>query len=188
MRNLDECQAEVFRRSEKRIRERKKRRNRILSVCVPLVLCAAGVALLPELGTNSPAEVPATEMVINQYSLIPESGSVDVVNTRSIAVSGNGFSHEYTAQEDVEEILGILARIAEGPVLVGEETAAATQDDASDLQASPEEKGWCITIRSGTQQDVVYTLVGSRLTNETTGEAYDLDGDTHTALIKALGI
>lgn len=41
MRNLEECRAEVFRRSEARIRARKRRNIAILTACVPLVLCVA---------------------------------------------------------------------------------------------------------------------------------------------------
>ncbi len=39
MRDLKDCQAEVFRRSEERIRKRIKRRRQILSLCIPLVIC-----------------------------------------------------------------------------------------------------------------------------------------------------
>ena len=38
MRDLNECKAEVFRRSEKRIKERRKIRNRALALCIPLCL------------------------------------------------------------------------------------------------------------------------------------------------------
>ena len=48
MRSLDECKAEILRRSEIKIRRRKQTRNRILAACIPLCLCigigAAGVA------------------------------------------------------------------------------------------------------------------------------------------------
>ena len=41
MRELDECTAEVFRRSEKRIKERRRNRVRVLAVCIPVCLTAA---------------------------------------------------------------------------------------------------------------------------------------------------
>lgn len=41
MREIKECTAEVFRRSEKRIKERTKKRNRILAACVPFCLILA---------------------------------------------------------------------------------------------------------------------------------------------------
>ena len=39
MRNFEECKAEVFRRSEVRIKQRKKKIARVVAACVPLVLC-----------------------------------------------------------------------------------------------------------------------------------------------------
>ena len=44
MRSLQECQAEVFRRSEKRIRTR-RRAIRAVMVCAPLVLCLTAFGL-----------------------------------------------------------------------------------------------------------------------------------------------
>lgn len=39
MRNLYDCKAEIFRRSEQRIQKRRQNRRRILACCVPAVLC-----------------------------------------------------------------------------------------------------------------------------------------------------
>ena len=49
MRELNECKAEVFRRSDNRIKERRRSRNRILALCVPLclVLTIFSVMMLP---------------------------------------------------------------------------------------------------------------------------------------------
>lgn len=47
MRELNECKAEILRRSEKRIKDRKRKLSRVLAACVPMclvfVLCAAFV-------------------------------------------------------------------------------------------------------------------------------------------------
>ena len=49
MRELNECKAEVFRRSDNRIKERRRNRNRILAMCIPLclVLTIFSVMMLP---------------------------------------------------------------------------------------------------------------------------------------------
>lgn len=39
MRNFEECKAEVFRRSEDRLKQIRKRRIHIAALCVPLILC-----------------------------------------------------------------------------------------------------------------------------------------------------
>ena len=51
MRNFEERKAEVFRRSENRIKERKRNRNRILALCVPLclILTVMSVTMLPSM-------------------------------------------------------------------------------------------------------------------------------------------
>jgi len=49
MRELNECKAEVFRRSNNRIKERRRKFNRVLALCVPLclILTVFSVAILP---------------------------------------------------------------------------------------------------------------------------------------------
>lgn len=47
MRELNECTAEVFRRSENRIKERKKKRNHVLAWCIPLCLLIAVCSVIP---------------------------------------------------------------------------------------------------------------------------------------------
>ena len=49
MRELNECKAEVFRRSDNRIKERRRNRNRILAMCIPLCLIITifSVAMIP---------------------------------------------------------------------------------------------------------------------------------------------
>ncbi len=49
MRSFEERKAEVFRRSENRIKERKRNRNRILAMCIPicLVITVWSIMILP---------------------------------------------------------------------------------------------------------------------------------------------
>ena len=51
MRNFEQRKAEIFRRSEKRIKERRENRRRILTVSIPLCLAltVCSVALLPDM-------------------------------------------------------------------------------------------------------------------------------------------
>ena len=51
MRELNECTAEVFHRGEQRLKARRKRRNRVLALCIPICLIAAvwSVRSLPEM-------------------------------------------------------------------------------------------------------------------------------------------
>ena len=49
MRELNECKAEVFRRSDNRIKERRRKFNRVLTLCVPLclILTIFSITILP---------------------------------------------------------------------------------------------------------------------------------------------
>ena len=51
MKDLKDCQAEVFRRSEKRIKDRKKSEKRLLALSIPLclVLLVSAITVLPEM-------------------------------------------------------------------------------------------------------------------------------------------
>ena len=51
MRNFEERKAEIFRRSENRIKQRKQTRKRILTVCIPLCLAltVGSAAILPDM-------------------------------------------------------------------------------------------------------------------------------------------
>ena len=80
MRNLNECRAEVFRRSENRIQERKKRRNRALACCIPLcllmVVCAA-VPLLPKGPANDEVVLDGAQSVIGDMAVGDQTGNHD---------------------------------------------------------------------------------------------------------------
>ena len=78
MRNLDECRAEVFRRSEARIRARNRRRNAVLAACVPVVLCVViGLAVgLPERAAEAPGEYGAVECATEVVMVMPVAGQI----------------------------------------------------------------------------------------------------------------
>ena len=44
MRNLEECRAEIFRLGEEKIKQRRKKRSRIIAACIPVCLCVVACA------------------------------------------------------------------------------------------------------------------------------------------------
>ena len=115
MRELNECKAEVFRRSDNRINERKRSRNRILALCLPfcLVLTILSVTTLPAImpaeivdksaGEESLGEV--TDVVNNNKS----EANVSDVNSKegnyiSVTVSGNGSDRTITDVSAAENV------------------------------------------------------------------------------------
>ena len=111
MRDLKECQAEVFRRSENRIKARKKRRNRILMTCIPMVLGVTVItaALWPKDG-GSPTFVGVQESAT--FAQAVETIAVMDVNFGArVEVTGEDISLYYAQTEDVLKITDFLNRL-----------------------------------------------------------------------------
>ena len=201
MRDLMECQAEVFRRSEKRILERKQRRNHILMACVPVVCCAALLfALKPIMPSDQKTEPEDTTQ--QESTGLPESDGMMASN--SVAVIGSGFSNNVTMLEDFQAITGIIESITTGS---GDRNNATTDEplygdasdvdgDASDVDgaasdvdgAAPMSGGYLVTVIGEDGTETVYRLDGLSLVNQTTNERFLMDAETGSLLNNALGI
>ena len=103
MRNFEERKAEVFRRSEKRIKERKQRRNHILMTCIPLVLCLTifGAFLFPQMDDLKQAPESSNEHYFSGAMGTEADGGLFA---GSVEVSGNGVSSYYTSVENVHTV------------------------------------------------------------------------------------
>ena len=194
MRDLMECQAEVFRRSEKRIKERKQCRNHILMACVPVVFCAALLfALKPIMPSDQKTEPEDTTQ--QESTGLPESDGMMASN--SVAVIGSGFSNNVTMLEDFQAITGIIESITTGS---GDRNNATTDEplygdasdvdgDASDVDgAAPMSGGYLVTVIGEDGTETVYRLDGLSLVNQTTNERFLMDAETGSQLNNALGI
>ena len=101
MRDLNECQVEVFRRSKKRINQRKQHRKCILLACIPLVLCITlfSAFFLRDTNRAAPEAPVATQPAMN----VP-CGDWDGSSPGSVLrveVSGFDFSKTYTDTADI---------------------------------------------------------------------------------------
>lgn len=191
MRNLNECQAEVFRRSEKRIKERRARRNHILMACIPLVLCVTifGGLFLPNLDDFKRAPESSDELLYSGTG----TEAVGGLFTGSIEVSGNGVFNYYTAVADVQGINALLNGIVAIPETApdGGGRDFVTEDSSSiDLKenANANEQGYTIVVKRSDGSSTEYLLVGSVLINQATQQEYPVSEDTMKDLKNALGI
>ena len=189
MRKIEECQAEVFRRSEQRIKLRNRRRMHFLMVCIPLVLCIAvlGPFLLPdkEVPNASGANPENTQ---EMYGGPAGAGGI----TGGVEVTGNGISHCYSSEEDVQRILKLLQELAADPEhhSGSEETKYYRVEGnfSSDIKENHRETGYRILVKGSDGTQGRYLLVGSLLIDETTREWYYLSEEDYFALKDALGI
>lgn len=198
MRELKECTAEVFRRSEQRIRERRRKRGRVLALCVPVILIAAVWSAMslpimnPEGGAlgndrftgeaagNAPESVacPYTAAEIQQAGVIPDEHSKEVTNRLAVAEM---FRTVQSLFEDVDSN-GIGQNAMDQ--LPAEE--ANKNGDLVETPGQLEEYTITFTAEDGSQ--AVYRLSGHRLLNVNTDEAIFLSDSQLTGLLAALGI
>ena len=86
MRTHEERMAEIYRRSDVLIQERKKRRKRILTLCVPLVLCLVILgAWLSQKGAVTES-IPMEEIGTIQETMVPEMVETDEETRPAIMV------------------------------------------------------------------------------------------------------
>ena len=190
MRNLNECQAEVFRRSEKRIKERKQRRNHILMTCIPLVLCLTifGAFLFPQLDDLKQAPESNNE---HYFSGAMGQEADDGLFAGSVEVSGNGVSSYYTSVENVQGIMRLINGIVAVP-----ETDDADKDEnfvvedstSTELKGDHKENGYRILVKRSDGSSAEYLLVGSMLIDQATQNEFYMSEDTSKELKDALGI
>ena len=195
MRELHECQAEVFRRSEKRIKERKQRRQRILMTCIPLVLCLTifGTFLFPQLNNNmqAPEGMPESE---TQAAMGQDENQSMTCSIVEIKVSGNGVSIQYTDEADLLLISDQLNTYGTRTP----ETSGTTNEDGSDRSENADDvvggvadsanAAYTITLVTHEGEKTEYQLIGNTLLNQTTNQAYTLTYEQAKELREILGV
>lgn len=180
MNNLDEHMAEISRRSEVIFRQRKRRRSRILAVCVPLVLL---------LGISTAFLLP--NWVPDGLKTEPDGwyDPQQTVFAGSVTVSGAGISHRYTSAEDVNRITDLIAGICAGASLKDAESTKPSdqiQDYYSSEPSIP--MGYTILVTNADGTTTRYSLLPLLLINQKTNASFSLNDQTYHALKDALGI
>ena len=191
MRDLKECQAEVFRRSEKRIKERKRRRNHILMVCIPVALCVSlfSVLNLPDMMSTGSSDFAAPEMYANGLTE-DMLGSLSCT-VSEITVTGSGFSQSYT---DLDQILRISNQLyacetrgwGDGNSEVADDEDGS--ENISSVTADSATAGYRITLVMHEGENARYLLAGNTLKNLLTDRSYTLTQIQVYELYDLLGI
>ena len=194
MRNLEECQAEVFRRSEKRIKERNRRRKHILMGCVPLALCVVLLcaAVLPDMLFADSQETGADGGVMGYV------GENLISAVIRIDVTGGDISHSYTEAVKIRQIAERLNACAvkepesapAGPEDGNKENFSSGSGEYTYIgtTAPTAATGYIITLNVDGGATVVYRLAGSSLTDLTAKQTYPLTREQAEELRSLLGL
>ena len=196
MRNFEERKAEVFRRSEKRIKARKARRNHILMVCIPLVLCVSlfSAFILPKMMPERAADsAPAEDALNGMGQNISQSTAFPVSR---ITVSGHDFSRSYEGSSDVAQICGFFSSLGQnGAVTDGTSCESLLRGDKKEPAdvvyesiADTAGAGYTIILLTDKGDQTAYDLTGNTLTDLTAGKVYPLSQEQADELKNLLGI
>lgn len=166
MRTLHECQAEVFRRSEERIRAQ-RRAIRALLVCLPLILCITAFSLfvLPDL-----AALPGEPGSKNDSAAPPPAVCrIDISEADQVT--------SVTDQARIRAIIDALTELNVSP------------DAPSGGSDIPEASGGCtIVLVFEDSSQTAYLLTRQSLTNRDTGHTVNLTQTQAAELTALLGL
>ena len=202
MRELHDCTAEVFRRSKERI-EKRRRRNRVAALCLPLVLCVSMAGVLHMSGWNDKG---ATEDA-TPTNAAPESSQSSAIR---IHVTGGDVSLSHADPKAVQNILlqldacsgvmagGLLDSADSDPEGIaadeteGETTAPADVprgwEDRESVTQNTTHVGYAITVILEDGSVLSYYLSDSTLEDLTKNETYPLTQAELDYLKELLGV
>lgn len=197
MREINECTAEVFRRSENRIKERKRNRNRILAFCIPLCLIVTVWSIM-----ILPAMMPASKSNNSAGEGMDIMGSVDGTDAAFVRVEimSIGTATQSTIQkDDATEVAQIYSTLQSSFVnssggnkeSVNEEAeddALTENKDYSQSGTTNLSSGFRIIFTTENGAQTIYSLSGDKLINETTKQETILTEDQRSNLMNMLGL
>ena len=198
MREINECTAEVFRRSEKRIKERKRNRNRILAFCIPLCLIVTVWSIM-----ILPAMMPASKSDNNAGEGMDIMGSVDgtaAAYVRVEVMSTGTATQSAILKDDADEVAQIYYTVQSSFVNSGGGNKESAKEEAEDDALTEENKdysqsgttnlssGFRIIFSTETGAQTIYSLSGDKLINETTKQETILAEDQRSNLLNMLGL
>lgn len=186
MREINEYTAEVFRRSEKRIKERKRKRNSILMCCIPLFVCLTvfSAAVLPSVMKSKSSNFfesvgDAGSATYGNMEINDEIGSIACSFMQARIQNVGTFSEHYeelvTDKLRVDQMYFLICDIFEiSKAEKFSETAEAySTEDGSVSKAA----AYVFTFTTAEGDEATYSLNGNKLVANETGETVYLSAD-----------
>lgn len=175
MRSLEERIAEIYRRSEMIVAQRKKRRKHILMACIPLVLCLSVFAAFVLL-----AMMPAgaKDAAAPENMRADASGSYGLYASK-VKVTGSGLALIHTRQSEVLKISDYISQCTmETPENYEAANGAAGKAESADSDyesiADTVSTGYSVTLIWEDGSKTEYLLDGDTLIHVSTGRYYPL--------------
>ena len=182
MRDLSDYKAEIFRRSDERIKERKKTRNRVLAFCVPLCLVFVAVAFakLPDISVSD----------ISTENMSSDSSFSQIVTQDSIATLPNTFTFNVEEEPEIWNLIQSAFEADKQDVNRTDDQhyVATSGTVAQDNLSLFSDNEYDIYFVNKDGDEFQYMLKGSVLTDTATKEKVTLSSEQCLELQSKLGI
>lgn len=176
MRSFDERKAEILKRSEKIIKERKRRRKEMLTVCISLAVCISVLSVLsiPKINLNKKDNIENTA-TSNSATYLYTS-----LEITECTVTGSE-SKKHTAKADVQNVYSIVQSCFSDKDPSGNDNFSG--NSATDIKGA---LSFTITFKSKDGTSLVFTLEGKTLTNTATSQKVTLTEDKYSQLLASI--
>ena len=195
MRNFEERKAEIFRRSENRIIERKRKHRQLLAFCIPFcVVCIFSAAIIPSLpfATDDSAAESNIAIFDSADKSDEDLSAGELHSYVTVAIDGiNKQQYTVTAASSVDGIFELFDEIfSYYDISDFSETASNTADSSTLKDAPSEDKiNNSITVElnnNGSKR--ILTLDGNSLSDTANNIEIELSDEQLNELKTALGL
>lgn len=200
MRSFEERKEEIFLRSEKRIKQKKKNRIRVLSIVLPLCICAVGLTVFLNPDEKSADDV---NKYANYESYVTNDIETEINYSVVNVITDDEAVKNYTADTDAERVFDISNTLnsyfgydTQAEVDTGESstqsysyaTTTPLENETSTKGNGAKADGYEIETVDSNGIRVVFTLKENCLTNSNTGESVALTKTELLKLLRQLGL
>ncbi|MBQ2760127.1 MAG: hypothetical protein IJE93_10200 [Clostridia bacterium] len=174
MRNFEERKAEIFLRSEKRIKQRKRKRKQLLAFCIPVCLLGiVSIALIPALpfvsddaAYENNAPVSDDEVIADEDALTENAQDFVLLEIKELS----GQSQQYYTITDTKQINDIFTKldaIVSSYVSLDDISGEFSDSSAEDTQSNTlkNKGGYIITITSSDGSERTFSLTDNILSD-----------------------
>lgn len=177
MMNFEERKAEIFRRSDERIKIRKRNRKRILLSCMSLIIFVSVISAV--------AVYPLTRMQDKSNSNWSENHAGSIHFSVEITNDQTGYHETIKEPERATAAAEILIQYTPDDVSINN---YSTGNPAEDQRKEAKDDVYEIAIHTGSEQKMLFALSGNTLISIDTQTEYQLTDTELEELLTALGL
>ncbi len=183
MRQMEEYKAEIFRRSEYKIRERKKKRLQTILWCTPFFLCTFlwAVLILPAMMPAGSEDSSYDEMKDEMEIQVEENIEISCVSLEILDENGV-LSHRITEQALVSDLFRTVRSYTAKEDVSDDRLEAETDPSSSDQMEMFGKANRSLIFTDTNGSAHLFSLSGNTITDKATGEKAELTGEELTQL------